>query len=92
MDASVCDERGHMRYLNLRVLRNRPTLPSAIPAQLTMSNETDEVQDLTVTFKPPLYLQRRGWVLDIMRREGVREVHPIRRPVTYASNLSCTHR
>ena len=27
-----------------------------------------------MTFHPPLYLQRRGWVLDIMRREGVREV------------------
>ena len=38
-----------------------------------MSSETNQVQELPVTFKPQLYLQRRGWVLDMMRREGVRE-------------------
>ncbi|RDX57381.1 hypothetical protein OH76DRAFT_1322560, partial [Lentinus brumalis] len=33
-----------------------------------------EPKELPVTFHPALYLQRRGWVLDIMRREGVKEV------------------
>ncbi|KAH9916169.1 uncharacterized protein B0H18DRAFT_858656, partial [Fomitopsis serialis] len=30
--------------------------------------------ELTVTFQPPLFLQRRGWVFDVLRREGVSEV------------------
>ncbi|KZT73624.1 hypothetical protein DAEQUDRAFT_703337 [Daedalea quercina L-15889] len=30
--------------------------------------------ELTVTFQPPLFLQRRGWVFDILRRESVSEV------------------
>ena len=30
--------------------------------------------ELKVTFFPPLYLQRRIWVLDILRREHVSEV------------------
>ncbi|KAI9057258.1 hypothetical protein FKP32DRAFT_1598365 [Trametes sanguinea] len=36
--------------------------------------QSDSTQELTVTFNPQLYLQRRGWVLDIMRREGITEV------------------
>ncbi|OSD06449.1 hypothetical protein PYCCODRAFT_1383447 [Trametes coccinea BRFM310] len=36
--------------------------------------QSDNTQELTVTFNPQLYLQRRGWVLDIMRREGITEV------------------
>ncbi|KAI0707411.1 hypothetical protein C8Q76DRAFT_749115 [Earliella scabrosa] len=36
--------------------------------------DTSPVQELPVTFQPALYLQRRGWVLDIMRREGVVQV------------------
>ncbi|KAI0368687.1 hypothetical protein BV20DRAFT_969076 [Pilatotrama ljubarskyi] len=36
--------------------------------------QSDSVQELPVTFCPELYLQRRGWVLDIMRREGITEV------------------
>ncbi|EIW57435.1 uncharacterized protein TRAVEDRAFT_37905 [Trametes versicolor FP-101664 SS1] len=36
--------------------------------------ESDSSQELPVTFRPELYLQRRGWVLDIMRREGITEV------------------
>ncbi|KAI0635802.1 hypothetical protein C8Q77DRAFT_1216357 [Trametes polyzona] len=31
-------------------------------------------QELPVTFQPELYLQRRGWVLDVMRREGITEI------------------
>ncbi|KAH9838573.1 uncharacterized protein C8Q71DRAFT_751899 [Rhodofomes roseus] len=31
-------------------------------------------EELTVTFQPPLFLQRRGWVFDVLRREGVREI------------------
>jgi hypothetical protein len=30
--------------------------------------------ELRVTFSPPLYLQRRIWVLDILRREHATEV------------------
>ena len=39
-------------------------------------------QELTVTFNPPLFLQRRGWVFEIMRREGVLTVRvlPYRLP------------
>ncbi|KAI0326610.1 hypothetical protein GY45DRAFT_1310137 [Cubamyces sp. BRFM 1775] len=36
--------------------------------------QADDTQELPVTFRPELYLQRRGWVLDIMRREGITEV------------------
>ncbi|KAI0359990.1 hypothetical protein OH77DRAFT_1493460 [Trametes cingulata] len=36
--------------------------------------QSDSAQELPVTFRPELYLQRRGWVLDIMRREGITEV------------------
>ncbi|KAH9902906.1 hypothetical protein C8Q73DRAFT_672221 [Cubamyces lactineus] len=36
--------------------------------------QSDDAQELPVTFRPELYLQRRGWVLDIMRREGITEV------------------
>lgn len=39
-----------------------------------MSNTASPVQELPVTFHPALYLQRRGWVLDIMRRENITEV------------------
>ena len=31
-------------------------------------------QEFSVTFQPPLFLQRRGWAFDIMRRERVRQV------------------
>ena len=30
-----------------------------------------EVDELTVTFNPPLYLQRRAWIFEVMRRERV---------------------
>ena len=30
--------------------------------------------ELEVTFRPPLFLQRRGWVFDILRREGISQV------------------
>ncbi|KAH9856584.1 hypothetical protein C2E23DRAFT_721948 [Lenzites betulinus] len=36
--------------------------------------QSDCAQELPVTFRPELYLQRRGWVLDVMRREGITEV------------------
>ncbi|THH31729.1 hypothetical protein EUX98_g2469 [Antrodiella citrinella] len=32
------------------------------------------VEELQVTFSPALYLERRGWVLEILRRERVRQV------------------
>lgn len=39
----------------------------ALPEELS-----EELSDeLTVTFSPPLYLQRQIWVLDILRRENV---------------------
>ncbi|KAH9945360.1 uncharacterized protein BXZ73DRAFT_96350 [Epithele typhae] len=40
-----------------------------------MCTDTDvlEPEECSVTFHPPLHLQRQGWVLDIMRREGIRE-------------------
>lgn len=34
----------------------------------------EEVSELQVTFNPPLYLERRGWVFSIMRKEKVKEV------------------
>ncbi|CDO74989.1 hypothetical protein BN946_scf184945.g61 [Trametes cinnabarina] len=36
--------------------------------------QSDTSHELPVTFRPELYLQRRGWVLDIMRRECITEV------------------
>ncbi|KAF9813508.1 hypothetical protein IEO21_05545 [Rhodonia placenta] len=30
--------------------------------------------ELSVTFQPPLFLERRGWVFEILRREGVHNV------------------
>ncbi len=46
---------------------------TAVLLNSTMT-DTSEPKELPVTFHPALYLQRRGWVLDIMRREGVKEV------------------
>lgn len=39
---------------------------------------SDHAEELTVTFYPPLALQRRGWVFDILRREHVSEVSSTR--------------
>ena len=36
--------------------------------------EEDRDHELKVTFHPPLYLQRKIWILDVMRREGVVDV------------------
>ncbi|KIY51710.1 hypothetical protein FISHEDRAFT_7390, partial [Fistulina hepatica ATCC 64428] len=33
-----------------------------------------DYRDLRVTFDPPLFLQRRLWILDILRREGIVDV------------------
>lgn len=38
--------------------------------------EEDGDHELKVTFHPPLYLQRKIWVLDVMRREGIVDVRP----------------
>ena len=59
-----------------------------------MSNTTSLVQELPVTFHPALYLQRRGWVLDIMRRENItdvrdRSLHP---PHTVELTFQCCDR
>ncbi|TFK49979.1 hypothetical protein OE88DRAFT_302403 [Heliocybe sulcata] len=37
-------------------------------------NDIDEQPEFRVTFSPNLYLQRRGWVLDQLRREHVTQV------------------
>ncbi|KAH9949972.1 hypothetical protein B0H21DRAFT_725561 [Amylocystis lapponica] len=37
-------------------------------------SDSETLKELTVTFQPPLFLQRRGWVFDILRRENVRTV------------------
>lgn len=39
-----------------------------------MEPSHDIEKELTVTFQPPLYLERRGWIFDILRRERVRTV------------------
>ncbi|TCD65696.1 hypothetical protein EIP91_002323 [Steccherinum ochraceum] len=36
--------------------------------------DIDESHELIVTFNPPLFLERRGWVLDIVREEGVTQI------------------
>ncbi|KAF8903624.1 hypothetical protein CPB85DRAFT_1226344 [Mucidula mucida] len=36
--------------------------------------EEERDHELKVTFYPPLYLQRKIWVLDVMRREGIVDV------------------
>lgn len=36
--------------------------------------DEETIEELQVTFNPALYLQRRGWVFDQMRREGVSNV------------------
>jgi len=42
--------------------------------------ERRDIEDmLPVTFRPPLYEQRRGWVLEILRKEQVRSVSIIPR-------------
>ena len=37
--------------------------------------EGDHDEELKVTFYPPLVLQRRMWILDILRTENVNKVH-----------------
>lgn len=32
------------------------------------------IEEVSVTFNPQLFLQRRGWVFEMMRREGVTDV------------------
>lgn len=36
--------------------------------------EGDVVEELRVTFDPPLYLERRAWVMSMLRREGITQV------------------
>ena len=36
--------------------------------------ENEDEQELKVTFYPELYLQRRIWILDILRRENMTQV------------------
>jgi hypothetical protein len=37
-------------------------------------DDIDREAELPVSFSPALYLQRRGWVFEIMRRERVTQV------------------
>ncbi|KAM5531015.1 hypothetical protein V8D89_015342 [Ganoderma adspersum] len=49
--------------------------PHALPSHdSTMTDDANLLQELPVTFHPALYLQRRGWVLDVMRRENITQV------------------
>ncbi len=43
-------------------------------ASCDMILEEERDHELKVTFYPPLYLQRKIWVLDVMRREGIVDV------------------
>jgi small RNA 2'-O-methyltransferase len=40
----------------------------------TILEESDHDEELKVTFYPPLVLQRRMWILDILRAENVTKV------------------
>lgn len=40
----------------------------------TDAHRVQQIEELRVTFKPELYLQRRAWVFDVLRREKVTEV------------------
>lgn len=40
--------------------------------------EDDCTQDLRVTFQPELYLQRRIWILSILRQESVTRVSQLK--------------
>lgn len=49
------------------------------PTRISPSSETETQnqsgepeEELTVTFQPPLFLQRRGWIFDVIRHESVR--------------------
>ena len=44
-------------------------------------------EDMRVTFIPPLFLQRRVWILDILRNEKVTEVRMRIRCIVHPSNL-----
>ncbi|PIL35695.1 hypothetical protein GSI_02425 [Ganoderma sinense ZZ0214-1] len=74
----------------------RPTMsPHALPSHdSTMFDDANLVQELPVTFHPALYLQRRGWILDVMRRENITEVSTRRDPPTHgrSDNPTCNRR
>ncbi|THV07241.1 hypothetical protein K435DRAFT_742234 [Dendrothele bispora CBS 962.96] len=48
---------------------------SKLSVELVLDPDEDEVvEELKVTFVPPLYLQRRIWILDVLRRESITDV------------------
>lgn len=44
---------------------------SAVMASAMQATDTENTEPLKVTFFPALYLQRRIWVLNVLRREDV---------------------
>jgi hypothetical protein len=45
-----------------------------MPMKEIILEEHEDEQELRVTFYPELYLQRRIWILDILRRENMTQV------------------
>jgi hypothetical protein len=50
------------------------SLLSQLCYDLARMQQEETVAELAVTFWPALFLQRRGWVFDQIRREGVTSV------------------
>ena len=45
-----------------------------ITMEVVADSETEDQQELEVTFFPELYLQRRIWILNILRRDSITDV------------------
>ncbi|KAK7463412.1 hypothetical protein VKT23_006765 [Stygiomarasmius scandens] len=56
----------------------RPTFASRTSSKLSVElvpdPEYEPAEELKVTFLPPLFLQRRIWILDVLRRENITNV------------------
>lgn len=56
--------------------------------------EDEYDQELKVTFQPELYLQRRIWILDILRKEQITKVSLVGNPPpkkTHTQRIRITH-
>ena len=45
-----------------------------ITMEFVADSDTDDQQELEVTFFPPLNLQRRIWILNVLRRDSITKV------------------
>lgn len=57
------------------------------PCFTILEEGRDQLQELKVTFFPPLYQQRRMWLLDLLRREEITDVRY--RVILYSAFCLC---